>query len=61
MNRKCPYCDGEAKFVFYYINGTANRLNYFVQCENRCIRTKNRRKAKDAVQDWEIGENTISI
>lgn len=57
MNEKlkpCPICGGDAKVVSYYIKGTANRLNYFVQCEeNKCHRTRSRRKKVNAIADWE--------
>lgn len=57
MNEKlkpCPLCGGDAKVVSYYIKGVANRLNYFVQCEeNKCHRTRSRRKRVNAIADWE--------
>ena len=52
--KPCPLCGGNAKVVSCYIKGTANRLNYFVQCEeNNCHRTRSRRKRANAVADWE--------
>ena len=51
--KPCPICGGEAEVVAFYIQGIANRLNYFVRCkQNGCKRTRSYRRKERAVSAW---------
>jgi len=48
-------CGNKPVLVWHYIGGIANRIHYFIKCENCKQRTRDRRKATMAILDWNVG------
>lgn len=48
---KCK-CGSEPVIIWHYIKGTANRIHYFAKCNNCLTKTRDRRKCKNAINDW---------
>ena len=45
-------CGGKSELIWHFINGTPNRVHYFVRCEKCRVRTRNRRNIEGAVEEW---------
>lgn len=52
INLKCK-CGEVVNPIWFYVKGSANRVNYFVKCDKCNKRTHNRNKLKNAITDWE--------
>ena len=51
--KNCPFCpDGVGILKDRYVQGTANRKTYWVECNKCQARIQNRRSAKRAVEAW---------
>jgi hypothetical protein len=45
-------CGTEPVVIWHYIKGVANRIHYFVKCQNCKTRTNDRRRMDNAIEDW---------
>jgi hypothetical protein len=45
-------CGATPTLIPHFVHGSANRLNYKVKCKKCYTETKWRRKAQDAVSEW---------
>jgi hypothetical protein len=45
-------CGSEPVIIWHYIKGVANRIHYFVKCENCKKRTQDRKRIYGAVEEW---------
>ncbi len=55
--KSCKMCEcpEEPHVYWFYIKETANRKNYVVRCGCCTSRTRNRRKLKCAIEEWNKG------
>lgn len=51
----CPFCDGEAEIIGFYIKGVANNYQYFVRCKKCKARPRPHstfKKREKAIEVW---------
>lgn len=45
-------CGNNPIIIWHYIKGVANKIHYFVKCNNCNKRTRDRKKLDGAIDDW---------
>lgn len=48
-------CGGNPNVIWHYIKGVANKVHYFVRCNQCKKRTRDRKKVDGAIEDWNNG------
>ena len=49
-------CGNDPLIVWHYIKGVANKIHYFVKCNNCKKRTRDRKHPNGAIDDWNISK-----